>query len=190
MRKSNGRIQDVSCMYEELLGIDGEAIELEWTNFPEFSSISILREIQQDLETKNIQPEDVKDRIIFMSMFNDIEWKTNDENCISNAVKTKNYAMRFLQGHWTFLGPQSEEKWCGDSHDPQGHRNCTASKMVHRFKETGFKSTSALSRGILKRKKGEETIHFNGDSSNAELLFQTVHSVNQLQYSRSRGELV
>ena len=30
------------------------------------------REIQQDLERKNIQPEEFKDRIIFMSRFNDI----------------------------------------------------------------------------------------------------------------------
>ena len=40
--------------------------------------------------------------------------------------------------------------------------------------------TSALSRGILKRKIGFETIHFNEDSSNTELLFQRIHSVNQL----------
>ena len=25
--------------------------------------------------------------------------------------------MKFLPGHWTFLGPGSEEKWHGDSHD-------------------------------------------------------------------------
>ena len=59
----------------------------------------------------------------------------------------------------------------------------TTNKMVHRFKETGhpeFKSTNTLSRGILKQKKGRRTIHFNGDSMNTELLFQTVHSVNQL----------
>ena len=37
-----------------------------------------------------------KDRIISMSMFNDIEWKTNDENCISNAEKVENYAMKSL----------------------------------------------------------------------------------------------
>ena len=79
--------------------------------------MSNLREVQQDLETKNIQPEDFMDRIIFTSMFNDIEWKKNDENCISNAEKVKNYAMRFLQGHWRFLGRGSEEKWYGDSHD-------------------------------------------------------------------------
>ena len=55
--------------------------------------------------------------------------------------------------------------------------------MVQRFKETGhlvFKSTSALSRGILKQRKGRCTIHINGDLKNTELLFQTVHSVNQL----------
>ena len=55
--------------------------------------------------------------------------------------------------------------------------------MVQRFKESGhlvFKSVSALSRGILKTRRGRCTIHFNGDPTNTELLFQTVHSVNQL----------
>ena len=56
--------------------------------------------------------------------------------------------------------------------------------MVLRFKESGdpvFNSTSDLSRGILKRKKGFETTHFNGGSSNAELLFQKKnHSVNKV----------
>ena len=52
-----------------------------------------------------------------MSMFNDIVWKRNDDKCISNEEEVKNYAMKFLPGHWTFLGPSSEEKWYGDSHD-------------------------------------------------------------------------
>ena len=78
---------------------------------------------RQDLETKNIQPKDFKVRIIVMSMFTDIEWKMNDENCISNEQTVKNYAMRFLQGHGTFLGPASEEKWYGDSHDEEGQWN-------------------------------------------------------------------
>ena len=157
--------------------LDGEAIEFEWKCLQGFSSLSLLREIQNDLETKNIKPEDFKDRIIFMSMFNDVEWKTNDENCISNAEKVKNYAMRLSQGHWTFLGPGTEEKWYVSKW------NCTADKMVQRFKETGhlvFKNTSASSPGILKQKKGKCAIHFHGDSMNRELLFQTIHSVNQL----------
>ena len=64
---------------------NGEAIEFEWTNFPGFSSLSVLREIQQDMEKKNIQPEHFKDWIVFMSMFNDNEWKMNDEDSVSNA---------------------------------------------------------------------------------------------------------
>ena len=54
--------------------------------------------------------------------------------------------------------------------------------MVQRFKETGhpvFESSSALSRGILK-KRGKNTIHFNEDSTNTELLFQIIHSAKQL----------
>ena len=53
---------------------------------------------------------------------------------------------------------------------------------MQRFEETGhpvLKSISALSRGILKQKIGKTSIHFNGDSMNTELLFQTIHSVSQ-----------
>ena len=53
-----------------------------------------------------------------------------------------------------------------------------------------FKSISALSRGILKKKKGRDTIHFHGDSTNTELLFQTIHSLNQLSIYGAGGELV
>ena len=56
------------------MGIDGEAIALEWEIVPGFSTFSILQEIQKDLEGKNMQPENFEDQIIFMSMFNDILW--------------------------------------------------------------------------------------------------------------------
>ena len=92
--------------------------------------------------------------------------------------------MKISQGHWTLLGPGSEEKWYGSSSFAQkGEWDSAANKMVQRFRETGllvFKSISALSRGSLKQKKGKNTVHFNGDSTNTELLFQTIHSVNQL----------
>ena len=109
-REVEGQVEGLRLFssYQDAVGIDGEAIEFECTMFTGFSSLSILQEIQQDLERKNIQPEEFKDRIIFMSIFNDIEWKTNDENWISNV---KNYAMKFSQEHWTYLGPGSEEKW-------------------------------------------------------------------------------
>ena len=61
-----------------------------------------------------------------------------------------NYAMKFSQGHWTFLGPGWEEKWYGSpSYDQIGEWDSLASKMVQRHKESGhpvFKGISALSR--------------------------------------------
>ena len=55
--------------------------------------------------------------------------------------------------------------------------------MVQQFKETGhpiFIGTSALNRGVLKRRQNKSTIHFNRESTNTELLFHTIHSATQL----------
>ena len=43
-----------------------------------------------------------------------------------------------------------------------------------------FTSVSALSRGILRRMKNKETIHFTAETSNTELLFRIIHPANQL----------
>ena len=70
-----------------------------WLRVHQFPRIFIIVnswKIQEDLETRRIQPEEFTDRIIFMPMFNDIVWNTNDENCASNAEKVKNYATRFF----------------------------------------------------------------------------------------------
>ena len=111
--------------------------------------------------------------------WNDIEWKTNDENCTPNPEKIKNYAMKFSQGHWRFLGPGSEESGLKILHTLKQENlilqptkwNSDLKKLVIVYS----KSFSALSRGILKQEKIKEIIHFNGDSSNTELLFQTLH---------------
>ena len=79
-------------------------------NFPGFSSLSIFRETQKDLTRKNIQLEQIKDCIILMSMFNDNERKTNEENCNPNIIAVKNYARKLSQVHWTFFVPESKEK--------------------------------------------------------------------------------
>ena len=54
--------------------------------------------------------------------------------------------------------------------------------MVQQFRETGhpiFTATSALSRGLVKQRKGRSTIHFNEEFMNTELSFQIIHSLNQ-----------
>ena len=120
--------------YQDAVGIDGEAIEFEWTIFPGFSSLSVLQEVQRDLEKRQIQPEEFTDRIVFMSMFNDIEWKTTDENCYFECRKSEELRNEILRR--TFLGPRvgrevsglevlttlkkgsgivQSTKWCNDS---------------------------------------------------------------------------
>ena len=165
-RRLNGQVEGLrlysSC--QDAVGLDGEPIEFEWTIFPGFSLFSLLREIQNDLKTTNIKPEDFKDRNIFMSMFSDVVWKKKDEICTPNAEEVRNYAMRFVQAHWTFLSPGSQKWWYCDSHGGQWDR--TANKMVQQCREFGhpiFTSTSALSRGILKQRGGWSTAHFNGE---------------------------
>ena len=145
--------------------IDGDAIEFEWNIFPGLTS-----------------------RIIFVSMFNDIDWtrRENSEKCISNSEQVKNYAERFSRGHWSFPGPGDEQKWYGTlSCTPEGKWDSIATEMVGHghFKDTGhpvFNGISASGRGILKIKGGRCTRHSNVDSSNTELLFRTIHSANEL----------
>ena len=73
MGRSSVSIQNVpSC--KELQGIDGEAIEFEWIILPRFASLQIFQKIEKDLRERNIAPEEFTDRIIFMSIFHDIEW--------------------------------------------------------------------------------------------------------------------
>ena len=71
----------------------------------------LLQQIRNMMEKSNIQPEGFKDRTIFMSMSNDIDWgrQGNEENCLQNSVSVAAYAARFPKGHWSFLGPGSEE---------------------------------------------------------------------------------
>ena len=109
----------MSSSYQDAVGIDGEAIEFEWTISKDFHHCPNFKNPRRLGEKRKIQPEEFTDRIINMPMFNDIVWNANDENCISNAGKVKNYTKRFLAGHWTFLGPGSEEKWSGSTNHDQ-----------------------------------------------------------------------
>ena len=106
-----------------------------------------------------------------------------DVNTIHKTVA--NYARRFTRGHWSFLGPGSEEKWYGTYTDkPDGSRDQTAKNMMANFSGSGqpkFRASSACERGELRSKGGEmKSMHFNGSHENIELLLRTVISANQL----------
>ena len=129
MGRSSGRIQDVSFLQRTTWNRwRSNCVRVE--DFQGFTSLQILQEIQQDLKRKSIEPEKFTDRIILMSMYIDWTKKGNDEICISNAEKVKDYAMRFLQGHGTFLGPGDEKKWYGKcKYKPEGKWDSVASHV-------------------------------------------------------------
>ena len=99
--------------FSELNRVDGKPMEFEWKIFPQFTTAGILNDIQKMMGESQCDPADFKDRIIFMSMFDDIVWDATgyEELCENNSKRVEECARRFPRGHWSFLGPGSEKKW-------------------------------------------------------------------------------
>ena len=68
---------------KDLNRIDGEPMEFEWNIFPGFTTLGLFEKIQKLMTDLQCEPEQFKDRIIFMSMFNDIVCgeQGNTEKC-------------------------------------------------------------------------------------------------------------
>ena len=132
---------------------DGEPMEFEW-------------KIQKMMAELRCDPEHFQGRIIFISMYIDIEWWTpgNKENCVANSANVATCAKKFPQGCWSFLGPCCEKKWY-ETHisKPNGEWDKTAEDMMLNFAESGhpvFRATSASERTELKKKQsGWKEVH-------------------------------
>ena len=76
-----------SSQYRTLDTIDGEPMEFEWNIFPGFTTLQPCNKIQEFMSKMSEEPKEFKGRIIFMSMFNDISWgsEDNEQECESNA---------------------------------------------------------------------------------------------------------
>ena len=154
---------ETRCL-KDLDRIDGEQMEFEWRNVPGITTLGTLDEIQKMMTDSKCEPEQLKGRIIFMSMFYDIDWtkRGSKANGIANAFRVTEYARRFTQGHWSFLGPGSEKKLYGTHvNKPDG-----AEGMMLNFAASGhlvFRASSALKIGeLINKGKGVKTIHSNG----------------------------
>ena len=98
--------------YRTLDTIDGEPMEFEWNIFPGFTTLELVREVQKFV-SKMGEPEQFQGRIIFMSMFNDITWgsEDNEQECDADSTLVSLFVKRFSPGRWSFLGLGSETKW-------------------------------------------------------------------------------
>ena len=171
--------------FKDMNRIDGMPTEFEWKIFPRTTTLDLLEKIQSLMTDLQCEPENFKNRIVFMSMYNDIEWtaKGNKEQCEYNSQTVANSAREFPRGHWSFLGPGSEEKWYGTCTDkPDGSWERMAEETMPNFSGSGhpiFRASSAFERGESRSKGGgKKSIHFNGSHENIELLLRTVISAN------------
>ena len=175
-----------SPQYRTLDTIDGDLMEFECNIFPGFNTLQLSHKVQEFM-TKMGDPSQFQGRIIFMSMFKDIIWgsEDNERECVANAIVVILLAKRFPAGRLSFLGPGSETKWSSTYIDrPRGEWDRVAESMMIRFGESGhpvFRATSPWSRGTLKSKGGGKlSTHFCADGETIETVFRTIFSVNQL----------
>ena len=137
----------------------------QWNIFPGFTTLQLCYKVQESMSKMTIQPEDVTGRIIFMSMFNDISWKSKDnkQECELSAQLVSIFAKRFSPGRWSFLGLGSEKKWYSTlACKPQGEWDRVAELMMIKFREIShpvFRFMSPVSRGTLESKGGGKNIN-------------------------------
>ena len=76
--------------------IDGEPLEFEWNIFPGFTTLQLCSKVQGLLSRLSVTPENFIGLIIFMSMFNEISWGSEDnrKECESSAQLVSLYAKR------------------------------------------------------------------------------------------------
>ena len=69
--------------FKDMNRIDGMPTEFEWKIFPGITTLCLLEKIQDLMKDLQCEPEQFNDKIIFMSMYNDIAWgeKGNTERC-------------------------------------------------------------------------------------------------------------
>ena len=186
LRTTVGLVQNISG-YRTLDTIDAEPMEFGWNVFPGFSTLQLVQKVQKFMN-KMSDPDQFQGRIIiFMSVFNDIIWRTedNEQDCIADATLVSVFAKRFPSGRWSFLGPGSETKWYFTYNSrPQGEWDRVAELTMIKFRVSGhlvFRAPSPLSRGKLKRKGGGQlSIHFCADGDTIQTVFRTCISLNQL----------
>ena len=170
-------------------------MEFEWNIFLGYNTLPLSQEVKSLLLRLGETPEKFTGRIIFMSMFNDISWRSrdNEKECESNARFVSLYAKRCGRGQWPFLGVGSEKKWYSSTSEdsPQGEWDKIVEKMMLEFGEKQTSSRSCpLSRGQLKSKGGGKlSIHFCAVVDTIKTVFRTITYVNELSLYGAVAEM-
>ena len=82
-----------------LPGMESTEDQLSSSGIFSLDTLQILKMVQVLMTVRQTRPEELEDRIIFMSMFNDIDWtkKGNYNECFSNNEKVRDFAKKDLR---------------------------------------------------------------------------------------------
>ena len=165
-----------SSHYRTLDTIDGEPMEWEWNISPRFTTLQLISKVQEFM-TKMGDPSQIKGRIIFRSMFNDLSWgyKDNETECIANSTLVS----------LSFLGLGSEISGILLVWQTQVDWARVAELMMIKFRESRhpvFRATSpSFPRNAQKATEVEKlSRHFCADGDTIETVFRTFIYVYEL----------
>ena len=82
--------------FKDMNRIYGMPTEFEWKRFPKITTFGLFEKIQNLMTDLQSDPENFKDRIIFMSMYNNIESKAKGTK---NNVNTIHRQFRIMLAH-------------------------------------------------------------------------------------------
>ena len=160
-----------SPQHRTLDTIDGGPVEFEWNIFPGFTTLQHSNKVQEFM-TKMSDPDQFQGRIIFMAIFNDIIWGSEDKEreCIANATLVtirKKIPSRTMVIPRTWIRKEVVFFLCWQTTRRMGQSRWESGHPV-------FRATSPLSRGTLKSKGGGQlSRQFCADGDTIEPVFFT-----------------
>ena len=164
--------------------------------FPRIHHMAALQQSPGVPVKKSKEPEDFTGRIIFMSMFNDISWrsKDNEQECELSSQLVSICAKRFSPGRWSLLGPGSEKLY--STHESRATRRMGQSRRtdddgIFRKRTPRFPCCgSIVPRNAQKQRWWTiDQYTFALIRERLKLFFATIISVNQLSIDGAVSDL-
>ena len=169
--------------YRTLGRIDGEPIEFEWKIFTGVTTLQLSHKVLELLLRIGETPVNFSGRIIFMTMFSDISWRSKDnkKDWESNAKLVALFAKRFGAGHFSVL----VQRKSGTLPVKTVHKE-NGTKLLRRWWWHSQKADTQVFRATS---RGNLSIHYCADQDTITTVFHTITSVNQLSLDGAVAEM-
>ena len=106
--------------FDEQFNLAAREVQFIWQVLPGAHTIEIKKQFQTYFNGQVLESFD--ERIIFMSMFSDMEWTKNGnaETCLHSAKEVAAFATQSIQARTLVLRASENTWWTANSKEPQG----------------------------------------------------------------------